>query len=326
MMKRTRNRVIVLTLGLLGLLMIGFGFTAVAATPNYQLTLTKGTEEYTVAQYNDAAWKATVNPSSSPKEFFHGEANVIGAKSKQTVKGWVDTTFSTYQAMLSLYFSLFEFGAWQLYMNNLSAAGYNEASINDKYPNEYAVWSGISSEWWFTKGAYPETPNNTATPIVIMKNPSSYRSILDDCNAILKEIRNNPNVSLSIKFFFSPVNKTADQFAWQLVKYGFGVASPSDNYLGTMVADLGCVNTTVSRSTLIFEKVGVTDYSIEVTYGSNGILSTFVVKDASDNIIYQITSSNSDWLFYTILLSFIGVSVALIIYVIVRKRKIRKSS
>jgi hypothetical protein len=321
-MTRARNRVILLTLGLLGLLMIGFSFTAVSATPNYQLTLTKSTEEYTVVKYNATAWKATVSNTTSPKQFFQGDANVTGAKSKQTVKGWVDTTFTTYQAMLSLYFSLTEFGAWQFY--NLTAKGYNETTINEKYPNKYGVWSGISAEWWFTKGAYPETPNNTVVPIVMVKNPANYKSILDDCNAIIDEIWNDTSLG-PIRFTFSP-NKTADEFAWQLVTYGFGVLSPRDTYLETMVTDLGCVNTTASGSTLIFNKTGVTDYSIEVSYGSNGILSTFIVKDASGDIIYQIISSNSDWLFYTLLFSFIGVGVTVIVFLIVRKRKLRKST
>jgi hypothetical protein len=314
----------VLTVGLLGLLMIGFSFTAVSATPNYQLTLTKSTEEYTVKTYDATAWKATLSNTSSPKQFFHGDANVTGAKSKQTVKGWVDTTFSTYQALLSLYFSLSEYLAWLTFNDSITAAGFNETTINDKYPNEYAVWSGISAEWYFTKGAYPETPNNTVVPIVMMKNPSDYKSILDDCNSLVDEIWNETSL-FYIRNAFTP-NKTADDFAWQLVTYGFGVLSPRDTYLETMVTDLGCVNTAASGSTLIFDKTGVTDYSIVVTYGSNGLLSAFVVKDASDNIIYLITSSNSDWLFYTILFSFIGAGVVLIVYVIMRKRKIRKST
>jgi hypothetical protein len=323
MMIRARNRVIALTLGLLGLLMFGFSFTAVAATPDYQLTLTKSTEEYTVVNYDASAWKATISPISSPKQFFQGDANVTGARSKQTVKGWVDTTFTTYQAMLSLYFSLSEYLVWQAY--NISAvAGFNETMINDKYPNEYAVWSGISAEWYFTKGAYPETPNNTVVPIVMMKNPSDYKSILDDCNAIVDEILNS-SLNPLIKSQFLP-NITADQFAWQLVTYGFGVLSPRNTYLETMVTALGCVNTTASGSTLIFNKTGVTDYSIEIAYGSRGILSTFVVKNASGDIIYQITSSNSDWLFYTLLFSFIGVLVIAIVFLIVRKRKLRKST
>ena len=323
-MTRARNRVILLTLGLLGLLMFGFSFTAVAATPNYQLTLTKSTEEYTVVKYDASAWKATVSPTSSPKQFFHGDANVTGAKSKQTVKGWVDTTFSTYQAMLSLYFSLSEYISWLTFNNSFVAAGFNETAINEKYPNEYAVWSGISAEWYFTKGAYPETPNNTVLPIVMMKNPSNYKSILDDCNSIVDEIWNDTSLTFIHSYF--PPNKTADEFAWQLITYGFGVLSPRDTYLETLITNLGCVNTTASGSTLIFSKTGVTDYSIVVSYGSNGILSAFAVKNASGDIIYQITSSNTDWLFYTLLFSFIGVMVAVIVFLVVRKRKLRRST
>lgn len=322
MMRNRLNRTIFFTLGILGLLMFGFVFTAVSASSNYQLTLVKGTEEYIVVQYDDSAWKTTVNHSSSPKEIFQGDANFTGAKSKQTIKGWVDTIYSTYQAMRLLYFTPSQKEKWKTLLFNI-ATRINETSINDEYPDTYKAWSGTSAEWWFTKDPYPETPNSTITPIIIMKNPSDYKSILDNCNAIREKIWNEINNTTNEDPAFE-VNKTADEFAWQLVTYGLGIASPRDTYLEEMVTELGCTNTTISGSTLIFNKTGVSDYSIEVIYGSKGILSTFIVKDASEDIIYKIISSNTEWFFYTLLFSFIGISAAVIIYVTMRNRKLRK--
>ena len=323
MMKR-RMRLSLLSLSLLGIIFFGTLFTAVSASATYQLGLIKSTEEYTIIQYDDEGWKATIDPILNAKEFFQfqGDANVAGAKSKQTIKGWVDQTYTTYDALLSLYFSISEYLAWNIYQVNFTAAGYNETTINALYPNTYDAWYGVSAKWWFTEGEYEETPNNTANPIIIMKDPSDYKSILDNCNALINEILNDTAINMIIKFSF--LNNTADEFLWQLVFYGFGVAQPGADYLGEVVSDLTCVNTTASGSTLTFEKTGVTDYTVEVSYGSKGTLSTFVVKDVLGDIIYEITSSNADWIFFTILISVIACSVAIVTYVIVRNRKLKK--
>jgi hypothetical protein len=321
MMKR-RMRLSLLSLSLLGIIFFGTLLTAVSASITYQLGLTKSTEEYIVNQYDDAGWKATINPFSNPKVFFQGDANVTGAKSKQTIKGWVDQTYTTYDALLSLYFSLFEYLSWNAFQANFTAAGYNETTINAAYNYTYDAWYGISAMWWFTDGAYQEKPNNTASPIIIMKDPSDYKLILDNCNALINDILNNPGINETIQDHFS--NKTADDFLWQIVFYGFGVAQPGANYLDEVVSDLACINTTANESTLIFEKTGVTDYTVEVSYGSKGTLSTFIVKDDVGDIIYQITSSNADWIFFTIIISLIACSAVIITYAILRNRKLKK--
>ena len=317
MMIKSKPKIQILSLVLLGIIFFGVVFSAVSASQIYQLTLTKSTDEYTINQYNDVSWKATVNHSSNPTEWFEGEANVTEAKSKQTIKGWVDKTYTTYDALLLLYFSIFEYLNWSKYQVNTIAAG---AAINANYTNTYDAWYGESAEWWFTDGEFEETPNTVineiVSPIIIMKDPSDYKSILDDCNAI----STNPAIEINIKF----PNKTADEFLWQLVFYGFAVAQPVADYLDEVVSELACVNTTASGSTLIFEKTGVTDYTVEISYGSKGTLSTFVVKDVLGDVIYEITSSNADWIFFTILISVIACSVAIITYVVIRNRKLKK--
>jgi len=321
MMKR-RMRISLLSLSLLGIIFFGTLNTAVSASTIYQLGFTKSTEEYTIIKYDDAGWKATINPFSNSKAFFQGDADVDGAKSKQTIKQWFDQTYTTYDVLLSLYFSISEYIDWFTYQANFTDAGFNKTTINTDYTNTYEAWYGISAEWWFTDGAYQEKPDNNMSSIIIMKDPSDYKLLLDNCNALINNIKNDENINSSITDHFS--NKTADDFLWQLVFYGFGVAQPTTNYLDEVVSDLGCVNTTASGSTLIFEKTGVTDYTVEVSYGSKGTLSTFIVKDVSDDIIYEITSSNADWIFFTIMISFIAVSVAIITYIVVRNRKLKK--
>jgi len=321
-MMKKRMKFSLLSLSLLGIIFFGFLFTAASASTNYQLGLTKSTEEYTIIQYDDDGWKATINPATNSKEYFEGDANITGAKSKQTVKGWIDQTYTTYDALLSLYFNIFEYISWFTYQVNFTAAGYNETTINANYTNTYEAWYGVGAEWWFTEGEYRETANNNASAIIIMKDPSDYKLILDDCNAIINDILNNSAIDMSIQIFFS--NKTADEFLWQLIFYGFGVAPPEAGYLDEVITELGCENTTASGNTLIFDRSGVTDYSVEISYGSKGTMSTFVVKDNSDVIIYQITSSNTDWIFFTILISIVAITAVAIVYVFIRNRKLIK--
>ena len=62
--RKTKNNM----LSLLIFIAIIFGLfsTTVSASSNYQLTLAKGTDEFIINQYNDPAWKTTVNASTNP--------------------------------------------------------------------------------------------------------------------------------------------------------------------------------------------------------------------------------------------------------------------
>jgi len=321
MIKR-KMKLSLLSLSLLGIIFFGFLSNAVSASTIYQLGLRKNTDEYTVIQYDDDGWKATVNPASNPKEYFKGDANVTSAKSKQTIKWWVDQTYTTYGALLLLYFTISELISWNYYQENLTAAGYNETAINANYTNTYNAWYGVSSEWWFTDGIFEETPDNNFSTIIIMKDPSNFNSILDDCNAIIEDILNDPEIDLALKFLLS--NKNADEFLWQLAFKGLAIAEPRNNYLESLVSELGCQNATVSGSTLIIERYGITSYTVEISYGERGTMSSFIVKDISDEVIYKITSSNSEWLFYLILITVSAVSVALVVFAVVIGRKRKK--
>ena len=308
-----------LSLSLLGIIFFGFLSTVVSASTTYQLGLAKSTNEYTIIQYDDDGWKATINPASNPKEYFEGDANVTGAKSKQTITWWFDQTYTTYYALLSLYFSIFEYVAWNTFLGNLTAAGYNETTINGNYTNTYKAWYGVSAEWWFTDGEFEEKPDNNASRIIIMKDPSNFKLILDDCNSIIEDILSDSKIDTNLKFLLS--NKTADEFLWQLAFNDLAIAKPQTDYLESLVSELECESTSATGSTLIFERYGLTNYTGEISYGDKGTMSSFTVKDIDGDIIYQITSSNSEWLFYLILIIVSASSVVLIVYVVIRNRK-----
>lgn len=296
--------------------MCGVLFTTALASSNYQSTLVKGTDIFTVSEYNDTVWKTTVNNSTNPSNWFEGETNITGAKSKITMKGWRDTTWETYDVLTGIFMTEF-FSLEEIYpllglMNNL---GYNETTINTNYTNNYKLSYGVRSVWNFTSSDYPEE-QSYIDGIMVFKNPLDFKSMLDDYS--------NLSAELNEKLFFSNYSfpsLNADEFLWNLALNGLAIAKPQSEYLEDLIDELGCENVTSSGSTLIFELYGETDYTVEILYGNEGTISSLLVKDVDDNIIFRIVSHNSEWIFYTTLIVLAVCGVVLVVYIIVKKRK-----
>ena len=321
-MKILKNKIktSLLSLSLLSIIILGILSTSISASTTYQLTLAKSTNEFVVDLYNDAEWKTTVDPSSTPIDWFGGDANVTNAKSKVTLKGWTTNTWRAYNVLTSIvmpeYFNLFEIG---LILTIIGTQGYNETTINESYNNNFSSWFGLRAVWSYTSKAFEENPN-TNDGVIIFQDPLDVKTMLDDYNALAAEFNVNPIINMSV--LFPIVN--ADDFLWQLIFNGLAIAEPQNSYLDSLVTKLGCENATVSGSTLIIERFGLTNYTVEISYGEKGMMSCFTVKNVDGDIIYRITSSNSDWLFYLILIIVVVFSIAIITFIIIRKKKLKR--
>jgi hypothetical protein len=283
--------------------------------------LTKGTDEYIVQLYNDTGWKNTVDSSLTPSDWFEGEANITNAKSKATLKGWVSTTWNTWDVLTSIFMQeFFNVTETLTLLLIMDSQGYNETTINANYTNIYNLLFGLSAFWNYTTNEFEEKPSSTEV-VLAFPDPLKYKLMLDDYNALAEDLNGN----LAIQFSgLSFPNVSADQFLWQLIFNGLATSEPHGNYLESLVSELGCENTTISGSTLIIERYGITNYTVEISYGEKGIISSFTVKDISGSIIYQITSSNSEWLFYLILIIIAFSAVALVTLLIIRKIRLHR--
>ena len=322
-MKKLKNKTktSLLSLSLLSIILLGVLSSSITASATYQLNLSKGTDEFTVDLYNDGEWKTTVNASLTTSDWFGGEADVTNAKSKITLKGWATRTWTVYDVLTSIIMP--EFLSF-LEIANLSSEminnGYSETYINENYNNNFSSWFGLRAIWSYTTKTYEEKPS-TNDIITILDDPSDSKTMLDDYNTLATELNANP-VILASPFSFP--NVSADGFLWALIFSGLAIAGPQADYLNSLVAELGCENVTVSGSTLIIERYGLTNYTVEISYGEKGMMSSFTVKDLGGTTIYQITSSNSDWVFYLILIIVAVSVVALVAFLIIRKKKLRK--
>ena len=288
---KSKTRTRILSLAIFSFLLIGVLSTSIVASSTYQHTLTKGTDEFVVGFYDSIEWKASVSSNLTPSNWFEGEANITNAKSKATLKIWTLSTWGTYDVFTSIFM----------------LAHLNETAINANYTNSYSLWYGQRSVWNYTSNDYEEDPSHIDDEIIILQNPLDYKAMLDDYNNLAGSLNGTPSI-------------TADEFLWQLALNGLAIAEPQADYLKSIVSELGCENASVIGSTLIFERYGLTNYTVEISYGDKGMMSSFTVKDLSDTVIYQITSSNSEWLFYLILIIVSVSSVALVVYVVFRNR------
>jgi len=321
MMLKNKTRITVLSFTLLSIIFIGVLSTSITASTTYQLTLVKGTDEFLVEQYNDTDWKTTVDPFLTPSNWFGGEADVTNAKSKITLRGWVPNTWTVYDVLTSIIMP--EFLSLIAFVNlstTMVQAEIDETYINEGYNNNFSSWFGLRAVWSYTTETYEENPN-TNDGIIILQNPLYAKTMLDDYHAVATELNANPAI---INSTYSFPNVSADAFLWALIFNGLAIAGPQANYLTSLVTELGCDNVTVSGSTLIIERYGLTNYTVEISYGEKGMMSSFTVKDVDGNTIYQITSSNSEWLFYLILIIVAVCSVAIVTFVIIRKKKLKR--
>ena len=314
---KTRTRILSLTI--LSLFLIGFLSTSIVASSTYQHTLAKGTDEFVVELYNSVEWKNTVDSSLTPSDWFEGEANITNAKSKVTLLGWIPITWNTWNVFTSIFMQeFFNDTATEDLLIAMYLNGFNETTINANYTTNYNFLLGLRSLWNYTSTEYEEDPKETPDRILILPDPLKYKVMLDDYNTIAEDLNGIPFISPSGDTF---PNVSADDFLWKLIFSGFTTAGPHGNYLESLVSVLGCENTTVSGSTLIIERYGITNYTVEISYGERGTMSSFTVKNISGEIIYKITSSNSEWLFYLVLIIAIASSVVLVVFVVIRNRR-----
>jgi len=318
-MLKNKTKISILSVSLLSIILLGVLSSSISASA-YQLSLSKGTDEFTVDLYNDADWKTTVDPSLTPSDWFGGEADITNAKSKITLKGWATGTWTVYDVLTSIIMPGFlSLLAFVNLSSTMVVEETDETWINERYNNNFSSWFGLRAIWSYTTQTYEEKPS-TNDIVIILDDPLDAKTMLDDYNALAVEL----NAKFENKTIYSFPNVSADDFLLQLVFDGLAIGGPQTDYLNAIVTELGCENVTVSGSSLILERYGLTNYTVEVSYGEKGMMSSFTVKDLGGTTIYQITSSNSEWLFYLILIIVAVSSVAIVTFLIIRKKKLRR--
>ncbi|TFG08549.1 MAG: hypothetical protein EU539_01915 [Promethearchaeota archaeon] len=290
-----------------------------AAPKAYDVNLNKGTSTFVVNKYDEEDWEENVNEELEPDDFFGGDSDEVGAKSRITIRNVGDYREDMFDILVSV-FNILDIldSAETLSVNDtLILMGLlDEKSIDLLFPDKYEAWESIAVRWDYESDQFDEEPDEDDLIIPIFKDPSDFKEILENYNEWAL-YTNATLLSLGLKPF--PL-LNGDEFIWQLLKEGrLIIASPFKTYLNEVIDELECRDVEVREEGLMIEKEGEEDYKIVVRFNQQGIVSELIVKDIKDRIIYEIVEDTSDVVFL-IVAGIVIASLTAVIIVIIRRR------
>jgi hypothetical protein len=287
------------------------------AYENYNLALEKGTQIMEISYYDEQAWNATVNVTSSPNDWFGGEADRVGAKSKITVLEWWQDDINN--AGLFRYLMI-----PKDYLPTYIAIrdyGYNHAYITSKFSNYYFDWQTSFVFRSFTLNGFSNFSDFTEQNSIILRYPENFSKILDEYNEFAF-IVNNDTTLQSLNYSLPILS--GDDFLWHFILERFSIGTPIIDYLTTLIGTLECNNVSIQGNTLIIKRNGIKNYSAEATYNDQGNLETFLLKNSEGYIFYKITSYYPK-ITALIIVGICGLSILLLItFFLFYKKKYRK--
>ena len=301
----------------LGIFIINYElYPLVSSNSNYTLSLEKGSQIFEVVYYDEETWKDTINVTSNPTDWFGGESDTIGAKSKTTVLGAYYGGSSTYAPFIKLFFSWFDVNTSILWRY-----GYGQSYFLTHYPNDYNYWNPQLKSWPFGTEPFDNYSNcriHDSSSFLFYK-PLDFQSILYDYNDFAAVVNNDTalqaiNISMPIL--------SGDDFLWHFILERFVMVNPINNYLTEVINVLECENVSVHENKITFMRFGEKAYIMEFTYNSQGSLDTVIVKINDSNLIYKITSTNLKFVVYIIIGISLGAILGLIGFSFYRKRRL----
>ncbi len=319
LLKRDGVKRISLGFFILSTILIGLCSNSMAASTTYEPALNKGTVVFKVDQYNEGKWEDTVDRELEPDDYFDGDSDEIGARSKITIKNLAEYKWDLYDALI-FFFDVESFidedalnQTELFYLLSFLSKDYVDAL----YPEEHKVWEALTVQWDFETEEFDESPDEKNYILPIFQEPKYYRDLLDDYNKWALGL-NTTMLLLGIEPF--PI-LDGDDFLWLLITSGiFTIARPFNSYLTTLIDKLGSDDAEVKGNTLILERKGEEEYIVEVTFSDQGMQSSLVIKNDEGRVIYEIVQDNTDTI-VLIVSGVIAASIAGIIIVIMRRRK-----
>ncbi len=284
-----------------------------SANTNYTIALEKGTQILEVKKYDEQTWQNTVSINSTPSNWFGGEANKIGAKSKITLFDWWGNEI--------LAFTLFRNFISQYIFSNVSNYGYNYSYLHNNYPDSYRVWGYNYHYWAFTTKEFNYNPDKPFENLFFPENTQDFSPMLEDYNDFAGKINND--TTLQLLGYSFPI-LSGDDLLWQFIVGRFAIGTPVNDYLTTFTDTIGDENVTIQDNTLVLQRGREKNYNVEVTYNTQGLIDKFVVKNSEGYIFYEITSFYPKTIFYVILGLLAIFGLGIVVLVIVKKIKINK--
>lgn len=315
--KTKQNKTKLTVLVVLSFFLINYQLYPIASSnSNFSVSLEKGSQIFEVVNYNEETWKDVINATSNPTDWFGGDSDTIGAKSKVTVLGVNDGGSSTYGQFIKLFFSWFDVNSSILWLY-----GYDQMYFSINYPKGYHLWYPQLTSWSFGTEPFDDYSKRRIHEIdsFLFRELSDFQSTLSDYNDFAAVVNND--TALQAINFSMPI-LSGDDFLWYFILDRYVMVNPINNYLTEVITELECENVSVHGNIITFMRFGENAYNVEFTYSPQGLLDTIIVRDNNSNLIYKITSSNLKFVVFIIIGICSGAILGLIGFSFYKKRRL----
>ncbi len=246
-----------------------------------------------IKECDEEEWEDVVDDILEPDDYFDGDSDEVGAKSRITIRNVASYKWDLFDALISI-IDILSYIPDDLPINNVTLiliAQLSKDYVDDTYPDKYNVWESFAVKWDFETEEFDETPDESEYIIPIFKDPGDLKDILEDYNNWALKL-NLTMISLGLEPF--PI-LDGDDFLWLLITSGMlAIASPFEKYLISVIEELDTEDAKVKENTLILERNGKEDYTVEMTFNDQGFQSNLVVKKDNGRVIYEIAQDDTD--------------------------------
>ena len=291
---------------LLGTIFISLGATGIAAQTTYEVALEKGTEIYIVNSYNKEKWEDIFGDELDPDDWFEGDSDEIGAKSRLTLRNVGEWKWDTFDMLMNV-FDVLDAIPKDLPLNNDTMklmVFFSEDFVDALFEDKFSVWEAITVKWNYETEEFDETPDEKINTLPVFKNLKDFDEILDNYNEWATLI----NMTMILLGLEPYKIMDGDDFLWELIlSQKLAIASPFKKYLNELIEEIDADDAEVKDNTLILERKGREDYTVEVSFNEQGIMSSFVIKNEDDRVIYEIIIDNT---YDIVLIVLIGITAA----------------
>ena len=303
------------------LFLLNFCSNTYAIQSDYQLNLTKLTKSNEVVKNNKDKWKDTISMEQMPNDWFRGEANKEGAKSKTLYKIFFDKKKSSSELFFSLFEDFFPENVSEFLFLDPNFTEAIEKEIDENFDTEYNVWVIYREIWKYTTKEFNEDADYSNKKLYILQNPEEYNDLLKDFNGWIDLI----NETL-YQYNFTIPKVSKEDFLWNLLLKDMVIASPNKQYLKKLVDKLDLAKKVeISNNELIWEKKGRKDYIVKIQFGDQGFQTLFLIEDDEGNTIYEIKGSDTRLMIFIIITVNIAVIILIIVVGFIRWKKIVSS-
>lgn len=286
-----------------------------ATTSIYTLDTTRGTETLIIIKYDKDAWKEIVSESSTPNDWFDGNADKMNAKNKYVLRSIDDVEYNTYDIWFLLLIDFLPEDVKNLLLNNPIQFQFTEDEINKIYDDDYEAWEALYAKWEFTSDEFEDEPDKDDYTKPIFKDPKEYEDILNEFNDWALKL------NITMQAFNTTVpTVTKDNFFWSLIMKGIIVANPIDDYLEELIDVLDISNVKITDNTISIEREGEKDYTVKIIYSSKGTQNSFIIK-SNNKVIYEISRDFSNELALIITVVVLIISFTGIIFIAIHRHK-----